>query len=113
MEDNQIIELYWNKNEKAISETDKKYGKYCNYIAYNILQNAEDSNECVNDTYLRTWNTIPPQSIIENLREKPEKFMEKYNKKKSKAEEERGAEEFIKIYDFCNCRTDPICAVIF
>jgi len=61
MEDNQIIELYWNKNEKAISETDKKYGKYCNYIAYNILQNAEDSNECVNDTYLRTWNTIPPQ----------------------------------------------------
>lgn len=61
MEDNQIIELYWNRNEKAISETDKKYGKYCNYIAYNILQNAEDSNECVNDTYLRTWNTIPPQ----------------------------------------------------
>mgnify|MGYP003514131046 CR=1 FL=1 len=61
MEDNQIIELYWNKNEKAISETDKKYGKYCNYIAYNILQNAEDSNEWVNDTYLRTWNTIPPQ----------------------------------------------------
>lgn len=61
MEDNQIIELYWNRNENAISETDKKYGKYCNYIAYNILQNAEDSNECVNDTYLRTWNTIPPQ----------------------------------------------------
>lgn len=61
MEDNQIIELYWNRNEKAISETDKKYCKYCNYIAYNILQNAEDSNECVNDTYLRTWNTIPPQ----------------------------------------------------
>lgn len=61
MEDNQIIELYWNRNEKAISETDKKYGKYCNYIAFNILQNVEDSNECVNDTYLRTWNTIPPQ----------------------------------------------------
>ena len=61
MEDNQIIELYWNRNENAISETDKKYGKYCNYIAYNILQNAEDSNECVNDTYLRMWNTIPPQ----------------------------------------------------
>lgn len=61
MEDNQIIELYWNRNEKAISETDKKYGKYCNYIAYNILQNVEDSNECVNDTYLKTWNAIPPQ----------------------------------------------------
>ncbi len=61
MEDNQIVELYWNRNENAISETDKKYGKYCNYIAYNILQNVEDSNECVNDTYLKTWNTIPPQ----------------------------------------------------
>ena len=61
MEDYQIIELYWNRNEKAISETDKKYGKYCNYIAYNILQNDEDSNECVNDTYLKTWNCIPPK----------------------------------------------------
>ena len=45
MEDNQIIELYWNRNEKAISETDKKYGKYCNYIAYNILQNSEDKKD--------------------------------------------------------------------
>lgn len=61
MEDYQIIELYWNRNENAISETDKKYGKYCNYIAYNILQDTEDSNECVNDTYLKTWNCIPPK----------------------------------------------------
>ena len=61
MEDNQIIELYWNRNEKAISETDKKYGKYCNYIAYNILQNSEDAKECMNETYLKTWNSIPPQ----------------------------------------------------
>ena len=61
MEDNQIIELYWNRNEKAISETDKKYGKYCNYIAYNILQNSEDAKECINETYLKTWNSIPPQ----------------------------------------------------
>lgn len=61
MEDNQIIELYWKRLENAISETDKKYGKYCTYIAYNILQNKEDSKECVNDTYLRTWNSIPPQ----------------------------------------------------
>lgn len=61
MEDNQIIELYWNRSENAILETDKKYGKYCDYIAYNILQNKEDSKECVNDTYLNTWNAIPPQ----------------------------------------------------
>lgn len=61
MNDNKIIELYWNKNENAIIETEKKYGRYCFSIAHNILQNEEDSNECVNDTYLKTWNSIPPK----------------------------------------------------
>lgn len=61
MKDEEIINLYWTRSENAISETDKKYGKYCNYIAYNILQNKEDSKECVNDTFLNTWNTIPPK----------------------------------------------------
>lgn len=53
MEDNEIIELYWKRDEVAILETDKKYGKYCSKIAYNIIANVEDSEECVNDTYLR------------------------------------------------------------
>lgn len=61
MEDDEIIELYWERNEIAIPETDKKYGQYCSKIAYNILYNSEDSEECVNDTYLHIWNTIPPQ----------------------------------------------------
>ena len=61
MEDNEIIELYWKRNEVAIPETDKKYGKYCCKIAHNILTNIEDSEECVNDTYLRVWNAIPPK----------------------------------------------------
>lgn len=61
MEDNVIVELYFSRNEKAIAETDKKYGKYCKFIAYNILQNNEDTKECVNDAYLNTWNAIPPQ----------------------------------------------------
>jgi len=60
MEDERIIELYWNRSENAIKETDKKYGAYCRYIANNILQNLEDTTECVNDTYLQTWNAIPP-----------------------------------------------------
>ena len=59
MEDNEIIELYWNRNERAILETDKKYRKYCNSIAHNILQNNEDEIECINDTYYKTWNSIP------------------------------------------------------
>ncbi|MBO7451395.1 MAG: sigma-70 family RNA polymerase sigma factor [Clostridiales bacterium] len=60
MDDSQIIELYFDRSEEAITETDKKYGGYCNTIAYNILQNSEDSEECQNDTYLKCWNTIPP-----------------------------------------------------
>ncbi len=61
MEDSQIIELYNKRSETAISETADKYGKYCHYIAYHILYNEQDSEECVNDTYLRTWVAIPPQ----------------------------------------------------
>lgn len=60
MDDNNIIDLYWFRDENAILETDKKYGKYCNTIANNILYSTEDSKECVNDTYLKTWNSIPP-----------------------------------------------------
>lgn len=61
MDDSKIIELYMDRSEQAISETARKYGRYCHYIAYNILHNNEDSEECVNDTYLRTWNSIPPK----------------------------------------------------
>ena len=61
MEDNQIIRLYFDRSEEAISQTAAKYGKYCHTIAYNILHNFEDSEECVNDTYWKAWNTIPPR----------------------------------------------------
>ena len=61
MEDKQIVELYWARSESAISETANKYGRYCHYIAYQILTNDEDAKEVVNDTYLKAWNTSPPQ----------------------------------------------------
>lgn len=61
MDDKKIIELYFDRSEQAISETAKKYGRYCHYIAFHILHNQEDSEECVNDTYLRAWNAIPPK----------------------------------------------------
>lgn len=60
MEDSKIIDLYWERNEKAISATEQKYGSYCYYIAYNILHDQEDAEESVNDTYLGAWNAIPP-----------------------------------------------------
>ena len=60
MDDDKIIELYWFRNEQAISESSKKYGAYCNTIARNILMNWADAEECVNDTWLHAWNAIPP-----------------------------------------------------
>lgn len=62
MDDEGIIRLYWNRDETAISETSMKYGKYCFSIANSILHNNEDSEECVNDTYTKVWNSIPPQN---------------------------------------------------
>ena len=61
MEDREIIELYWRHSERAIAESDAKYGAYCRKIAENILNNAEDAAECVNDTWMCAWNAIPPQ----------------------------------------------------
>lgn len=60
MKDPQIIELYFQRDEQAIRETDAKYGRLCRRIAYNILGNHEDSEECVNDAYMGIWNAIPP-----------------------------------------------------
>ncbi len=61
MEDAEIIELYFRRDEAAISETAAKYGAFCFSIAQNILSIDADAEECVNDTYWRTWNSIPPQ----------------------------------------------------
>lgn len=64
MDDKGIIELYWQRNERAISETKVLYGNYCYSIAYGILKNNEDTLECENDTYLEAWNNIPPERPI-------------------------------------------------
>ena len=66
MEDRKIIELFFERSEKAIEETEKKYGRYISAVADSILASNEDTEEIVNDTYLRAWNSIPPQ--------KPTKF---------------------------------------
>ncbi len=61
MEDEAIIALYWARSEEAISETDRKYGRLLAQVARNILQNRQDVEECVNDSYLGAWNAMPPQ----------------------------------------------------
>ncbi|MGO1470419.1 MAG: RNA polymerase sigma factor [Tissierella sp.] len=88
MKDTELINLYWNRSESAISETDKKYGSYCRKISYNILSNIEDSKECVNDTFFNAWNSIPDDKpdifsaylgkITRNL------SINRYNKKRAK-----------------------------
>lgn len=61
MEDSRIIALYWQRDESSIDETQKKYGAFCHRLARNILSVPEDAEECVNDTWLRAWNAIPPE----------------------------------------------------
>lgn len=61
MDDLKIIELYFQRNEKAIEATNEKYGAYCTVVAKNILNDQRDSEECVSDTWLRAWNSMPPQ----------------------------------------------------
>ena len=60
MEDLQIVNLFWERSEDAIAAASDKYGRYCRSVAYNVLSDDQDAQECVNDCLLRTWNSIPP-----------------------------------------------------
>ena len=60
MKDTEILDLYFDRDEQAIVQTQSKYGSYCFSIAFHILHDQEDSDECVNDTWMRAWNSIPP-----------------------------------------------------
>lgn len=64
MEDKQIIELYFKRDESAITQTDKKYGDNLRSISHRIIRNRQDSEECVNDTYFKVWNAVPPEKPV-------------------------------------------------
>lgn len=99
MDDERILDLYWARSKSAIYETANKYGRYCFAIANNILQNREDAEECVNDTFLKAWEAIPPQrpsvlrvflgKITRNL------SLNAYNKQRA---EKRGGDEIALLY---------------
>lgn len=61
MDDSRIVDLYWERNERAIGETDAKYGRMLNSLSYSLLSSFEDAEECVNDTYLAAWNRMPTE----------------------------------------------------
>ncbi len=100
MEDACIVNLYWARSETAIDETSAKYGKYCYTIAHNILANAEDADESVNDTYLNAWNSMPPHrpAILSTFLGKITRRIS-IDKWRSRSAEKRGGGEIILALD--------------
>ena len=94
MDDAQIVQLYWDRNEQAIHATSDKYGNYCTSIAKNILGNQEDAEECVNDTYLNAWNAMPPHrpSILSTFLGKITRNLS-FNRYKHNTSDKRGGGE--------------------
>ena len=94
MEDGKIIDLYFERNESAISETAEKYGNYLYKIAFNILSDNEDSEESVNDTYMSAWNTIPPEkpNVFSAFLSKITRYIS-INRYRAKKTEKRGGGE--------------------
>lgn len=110
MEDSRIVALYWQRDADAIKETENKYGAYCFSIADNILHSKEDAEECVNDTWLKAWNAIPPKRpgklqlfvarITRNL---------SFNRYKARSAEKRGGGEMPLVLDeLSECVADNI-----
>ena len=100
MEDSKIVQLYWDRSPDAISQTAKKYGKYCTTIARNILGSYEDAEECVNDTYMNAWNSMPDHrpSVLSTYLGKITRNLA-FNRYKKEHAEKRGGSEIPIILD--------------
>jgi RNA polymerase sigma-70 factor (ECF subfamily) len=100
LDDRKIVQLYWDRDEQAIPATTDKYGSYCNAIAKNILGNKEDAEECVNDTYLNAWNSMPPHrpSILSTFLGKITRNLS-FNRYKHNTADKRGGGETAAVLD--------------
>lgn len=100
MDDAKIVQLYWDRDEQAIPATADKYGNYCASIAKNILGNREDAEECVNDTYLNAWNSMPPHrpSILSTFLGKIVRNLS-FNRYKHNTADKRGGGELPVVLD--------------
>ena len=107
MTDRQIVDLYWQRNERAISATSEKYGGYCTSIARSILGNSEDAEECVNDTYLHAWNSIPPYkpSVLSTFLGKITRNLSFNRYKHNKADKRGGGELPLVLDELAECVT--------
>ncbi len=100
LDDEKIVELYWDRDEQAIPATSEKYGSYCMSIAKNILDSHEDAEECVNDTYLNAWNSMPPHrpSILSTFLGKITRNLS-FNRYKHNTAHKRGSGELPSVLD--------------
>ena len=105
MDDTRIIDLYWARSEEAIRETDLKYGPYCRTIAWNILQDREDSEECVNDTWLQAWNAMPPKkpSLLKAFLGKITRNLALDRCKYNRAEKRGGGQAALALEELAEC----------
>lgn len=105
LEDGQIVSLYWDRSERAISETDTKYGTYLNSIAWGILADREDARECVNDTYLDAWNAMPPHrpSILSTFLGKITRRISIDRWRKNRAKKRGGAQLPLVLHELEDC----------
>lgn len=121
MEDKQIVNLYFERSEAALTETQKKYGRYVGRIAYNILNNKEDTEECVNNTYLKAWEAIPthkPENLATYLGKIARNLaLDMYEKSKAK---KRGAgqvtlalDELKECVPFAQCVENVVDEIVF
>jgi RNA polymerase sigma-70 factor (ECF subfamily) len=100
VDDQNIVQLYWDRDEQAIPATADKYGNYCSAIARNILGNREDAEECVNDTYLNAWNAMPPHrpSVLSTFLGKITRNLS-FNRYKHDTADKRGGGETTAVLD--------------
>ena len=100
LDDARIVEMYWNRDEDAIPVTADKYGRYCKSVAVNILGSTEDADECVNDTYLAAWNSMPPHrpNFLSTFLGKLTRNLS-FNRHKRNTAEKRGGGEISAVLD--------------
>lgn len=111
MDDSAIVDLYWSRSEDAIWETSKKYGTYCWQISYNILRNAQDADECVNDTWLRTWNALPPKrpTILQAFLAKIVRNLSLDRWEQSHTKKRGGGQTAILLSELSDCIPSSVC----
>ena len=105
MDDSEIIELYFQRSEEAVTQTATKYEKYCYQIAYHILSSREDSEESVNDTYLAAWNTMPPRrpTILSAFLGKLTRYISLDRWKKRSAQKRGGGQVALSLEELEEC----------